>query len=104
MISQKAAREIELNLGNGELIYMQSELTIATSDGQVEIGMFYSSSIDLNLETLDLFKKLTYHENDRTTSLITPHIATFACPTCPDFIKKTECVSDGQFCAYFPGT
>jgi hypothetical protein len=66
---------------------MQSELTIATSDGQVEIGMYYSSSIDLDLDTLDLFKKLMYHEENRTTSLITPHIATFACPTCPDFIK-----------------
>lgn len=32
----------------------------------------------------------------------TPRIMTFACPNCPDKVKKRDCISDGKYCALQP--
>jgi len=42
--------------------------------------------------------------NDRTKSILQPRIHTFACPSCPSFVKTRDCLSDGKFCAFFPKT
>ena len=38
----------------------------------------------------------------RKQALLDLHIHTFSCVYCPDFLKEENCVSDGQYCAFFP--
>lgn len=52
---------------------------------------------------METFSRLAYESvTTAHESAIQLHIHTFACPLCPDFIKVEDCVSDGQYCAYFP--
>lgn len=52
---------------------------------------------------MDTFARLAYDTASTAhESLITLRIHTFACPSCPDFIKEEACLSDGLYCAYSP--
>ena len=38
----------------------------------------------------------------RSKALLDLHIHTFACPYCPEPIREENCLSNGQYCAFFP--
>lgn len=84
-------------------VYLKSELSIENDDNRLELGLFISSSVDVEPHVMDTFARLAF-ESATTAheSAINLHIHTFACPLCPDFIKEDDCLSDGQYCAYFP--
>ena len=84
-------------------VYLKSELTIKNSDDKLEIGLFISSTVDVEPSVMETFARLAF-ESATTAheSAIELHIHTFACPLCPDFIKVDDCVSNGNYCVYFP--
>ena len=103
MVYQKDARKIEDMIEKGTDVYLSSKLTLQVSE-KVELGLFYSSSLDLNADEMKLFSKLILNkaEGEGIKELVVPRIHTFACPTCPEFIQKKNCLSKGRYCAFFP--
>jgi hypothetical protein len=84
-------------------VYVKSELSIENDDNKLEIGLFISSSVDVEPSVMETFSRLAYESvTTAHESSIELHIHTFACPLCPDFIKVEDCLSDGKYCAYFP--
>ena len=82
---------------------MRASLTIAKPDNEVEIGLLYSSSLDLDSESMNSFGHLALESaKTRRKALLDLHIHTFACPYCPQEIRETNCLSDGNYCAFFP--
>lgn len=95
MIDHDAARDIAKTLET-QKVFLKSELLIQNDDNRLEIGLFLSSSVDVDPEVMETFSRLAYE------SAITAHesaiqlrIHTFSCPSCPAFIKTEDCVSDG---------
>jgi hypothetical protein len=84
-------------------VYLKSELSISNSNNKLELGLFFSSSVDVEPSIVDTFSRLAF-ESATTAheSAIEIHIHTFACPSCPDFIKDEDCLGNGAYCAYFP--
>lgn len=83
---------------------MQAELLISKPDNSIEMGVFWGSSLDFDPLTLnEILQLVTVHQSNTTTdNLLNLHVHTFACPTCPQEIKEEDCLSDGQYCAFFP--
>jgi len=103
MVNYKDARRIEDAIEKGSNVFLSSKLTLQVAD-KVELGLFYSSSLDLNAEEIKLFSKLILNKEkgEGIKELIIPRIHTFSCPTCPEFIQKKNCLSKGRYCAFFP--
>jgi hypothetical protein len=95
MIDHDAAQQIAKTLET-QKVYVKSELSIENDNNKLEIGLFLSSSVDVDPEVMETFSRLAY-ESAITAheSAIELHIHTFACPSCPAFIKTEDCVSDG---------
>ena len=65
--------------------------------------MLYSSSLDLDSSSLSSFAELALESaKTRQKALLDFHIHTFSCKTCPQAIREENCLSDGQYCAFFP--
>ena len=65
--------------------------------------MLYSSSLDFDAGSMYAFTELALESaKNRKKALLDFHIHTFSCANCPDFLKTENCLSDGQFCAFFP--
>jgi len=79
-------------------------LDINNEDDNIEVDLWYSSSLDLGLNLAQELSALSYSfsADHGRQPLITPRIATWACPNCAADFKVTNCVSDGKFCAYTP--
>ena len=74
-----------------------------TKSAQVDVDLWYSSTLDLGLKLSDELAALSYSfKNDHSKPLFTPRIATFACPDCAAEFKKENCLSDGLYCPYTP--
>lgn len=103
MITKDAADAIYRELDD-VAVYLKSELEIENDRDELSLGLFVSSSVDLEAQTMQTFAKLANSPMlaEREKSKIDIHIHTFSCPVCPDFIKEDDCVSNGTYCAYFP--
>jgi len=82
---------------------MRAELSIENHDDDIKIGLLYSSSLDLDAHAMETFSDLAFKSViSRKKPILDLHIHTFACPSCPQVVKEEDCLSDGQFCAFFP--
>ena len=82
---------------------MRASLTIAKPDNEVEIGLLYSSSLDLDSGSMNSFGHLALESaKTRRKALLDLHIHTFSCLYCPQEIRETNCLSNGNYCAFFP--
>jgi hypothetical protein len=82
---------------------LQADLKISRPDNSIDLGIFWGSSLDLTEYTIEALNELvSIHNNDKKENLLSLHVHTFACPTCPKEIKNEDCLSDGDFCAFFP--
>lgn len=82
---------------------MRANLSISKADNEVEIGILFSSSLDLDSKSMSSFADLAFKSAvDRKRPLLNFHIDTFACGVCPDEMRKSYCLSDGAYCAFFP--
>ncbi len=82
---------------------MRASLTIAKPDNEIEIGLLYSSSLDLDSNAMQAFTTMAKESaQSRHKALLDLHIHTFGCSICPPAIKEEACVSDGKYCAFFP--
>ena len=81
---------------------LKAQLTISLPSNDIEIGLFYSSSLDLDSESMNTFAKLAFKSaQDRKKPLLNLRIHSFGCPTCPVSVKQHSCLSDGKYCAFF---
>ena len=82
---------------------INASLEIHNDENEVEVGILYGSSLDLNAEELRAFTDLAFESaKTRQKGLMNFRIHTFACEFCPDEIKEQNCLSNGQYCAFFP--
>ena len=103
MIDYKSSQLIEDAVKSGKEVIMRASLTIGKPDDQMKIGLLYSSTLDLNSESMNSFADLAWESvKNRHKPILDLHIHTFACPSCPQAIKESNCVSDGNYCAFFP--
>lgn len=80
---------------------MKANLEISQSDSkQVEIGLWYGSTLDLDPKLLQELYDYTHMLEDYV--VFTPHIMTLQCPTCVYEVKNKECLSDGLYCLIPP--
>jgi hypothetical protein len=69
-------------------------------DNRVEYELWYSSILDVNVDTL---AQLGVNQRAlRDQALFTPRILTYACPQCSADLKRDSCLADGAYCAIFP--
>lgn len=104
MIEHRAFLKIKQALDDKKEVYLSAELIISRPDNSIEMGVFWGSSLDMAQYSLEAFSELVaqHMANNATETLLKPHVHTFACPTCPKAIKTENCLSNGQFCAFFP--
>lgn len=104
MVDHAAYLKIKSALADGKEVYLKAEQIISRPDNSIEMGIFWGSSLDVTEYTMEALNELvSQHQVGNTTdSLLSLHVHTFACPTCPQEIKQSECVSDGAYCAFFP--
>ena len=82
---------------------LKAQLTISLPSNDIEVGLFYSSSLDLDSESMAAFAKLAFKSaQDREKPLLNLRIHSFGCPTCPVGVRQHSCLSDGKYCAFFP--
>ena len=82
---------------------LKAQLTISLPSNDIEVGLFYSSSLDLDSESMNTFAKLAFKSaQDRKRPLLNLRIHSFGCPTCPEGVRQHSCLSDGRYCAFFP--
>ena len=55
MIEYTAAEKIKESIGSGVEVVMRASLTIANSDNEIKISLLYSSSLDLDAESMKSF-------------------------------------------------
>jgi hypothetical protein len=77
---------------------------LITVGEQVEVDLWYSSTLDLGLKLSDELSALSssYKSDHTKKPLFTPRIATFSCPECPQDFKTLNCLSNGTYCSYTP--
>ena len=77
---------------------LSAEFVIHNPTNQVHWNLWYTSSNDRALDFIKNFDEhyTKFHEKDLDFS---PHIVTWACPTCESDFKKRECISNGKYCA-----
>ena len=103
MIDYFSASLIKQVLKIGADVVMRASLTIAKPDNEIEIGLLYSSSLDLDSQSMQSFTHLALESaKTRKKALLDLHIHTFGCPYCPKQIRQANCLSDGKYCAFFP--
>lgn len=103
MIDYKSGDAIKKACKQGELVIMRASLTIAKPDNEIEIGLLYSSSLDLDAASMMDFSTMALESaQTRHKALLNFHIHTFGCPMCPQEIKNENCLSDGKYCTFFP--
>ena len=83
---------------------MKVTTTHVNTDNNVEVDLWYSSSLDLGLKLSDELAALSYSfKADHTSKpLFTPRIATFSCTECSKDFMENQCLSSGEYCAYTP--
>lgn len=104
MLDHGAFLKIKSALKDGKEVYLKAEQIISRPDNSIEMGIFWGSSLDVTEYTMEALNELVQqHSTSNTTdSLLSLHVHTFACPTCPKEIKEEDCVSNGAYCAFFP--
>ena len=60
MIEHSSAEKIKATLETGQEVTLKAQLTISTASNDIEIGIFYSSSLDLDSESMNAFAKLAF--------------------------------------------
>ena len=84
-------------------MFLRAELFISKPDNSIEIGIYMGSSLDFDAYTMEPFAMIAdLAPEDSHQTFLNFHVHTFGCPTCPDEVKQTACVSDGKYCAFFP--
>lgn len=98
------SKDAKLIRDTKEQVVMKLSTSKLSPKNQVEVDLWYSSSLDLGLKLSDELAALSYSfMNDHSKKpLFTPRIATFSCQTCPDDFKTENCLSNGTYCAYTP--
>ena len=93
-----------MDTGKSQPIYIRARLSPENDKNEVDVDLWYSSSLDLGLKMADELSALSYSygSDHKDKSLFTPRIATFACPECPEDFKRDNCISGGDYCAYTP--
>jgi hypothetical protein len=82
------------------VINIQIDLGLDNPDNRVEYELWYSSVFDLSSQQI---KELAeYQRAFGNNTLFTPRIMTFECRNCPEYIRKTNCLSDGRYCPFQP--
>ena len=88
MIDYFSASLIKQVLKIGADVVMRASLTIAKPDNEIEIGLLYSSSLDLDSQSMQSFTHLALESaKTRKKALLDLHIHTFGCPYCPKQIR-----------------
>ena len=84
MIEYEAAEMIKETIENGVEVVMRASLTIANSDNEIQISLLYSSSLDLDAESMKSFTELALESAKmRKKALLDLRIHTFSCVDCP---------------------
>lgn len=87
MVDFFSANLIKEVLQAGGDVVMRAALTIARPDNEIEIGLLYSSTLDLDSQSMNSFTHLALESvKSRKKALLDLHIHTFGCPYCPDLI------------------
>ena len=60
MVNKKHAQDIQEVIASGQNVYLKASLDIAIQNKSPEIGLFYSSILDLNADQITLFKDLIF--------------------------------------------
>ena len=103
MIEYTAAEKIKETIENGVEVVMRASLTIANSDNDIQISLLYSSSLDLDAESMKSFTELALESAKmRKKALLDLRIHTFSCMDCSPEVKKQTCISNGKYCTFFP--
>ena len=80
MIDFHSSSQIKMVLEQGSEVVMRASLTIAKPDNEVQIGMLYSSSLDLDSQGMKTFAKSALESaKTRHRALLDFHIHTFSC-------------------------
>lgn len=85
MVDHGAFLKIKSALADGKEVYLKAEQIISRPDNSIEMGIFWGSSLDVTEYTMEALNELVQqHSTSNTTdSLLSLHVHTFACPTCP---------------------
>ena len=103
MVDYDSANKIKASLESDVNVMIRASLEISNPNNEIQIGLLYSSSLDLDSQSLEAFTTLAQKSAvDRQKALLDLHIHTFACPNCPKEIKEKNCLSNGNYCAFFP--
>ena len=103
MVDYDSANKIKASLEEGANVMIRASLIISNPNNEISIGLLYSSSLDLDSQSLDAFTTLAQKSAvDRKKALLDLHIHTFSCLGCPKEVKEINCLSNGKYCAFFP--
>lgn len=60
MVEYNSAQKIKAVLEEGKDVTIKAQLTISQPTNDIEIGLFYSSSLDLDSASMNTFAKLAF--------------------------------------------
>lgn len=103
-ISHQHGKLLKDTLEQEGKVFLKLSTSVRNEDNQVNVDLWYSSTLDLGLKLSDELAALSYsfHNDHQTKPLFTPRIATFSCPDCAYQFKEENCLSDGKYCSYTP--
>lgn len=104
-IAWEDAKKLVTTIREGKsAVYVKAILDVTNDDNQVEVDLWYSTSLDLGLHlTSELAAMSLSFQNDHAHKpLFTLRIASFECMECEEKFKRKHCYSNGAYCGFTP--
>jgi len=103
LVDEESGEMIKKACDEDSVVVMRASLSNAKPDNEVEVGLLYSSSLDLDAGSMQAFGVMALESaQTRHKALLDLHVHTFSCPQCTQEVKTENCLSDGKYCAFFP--
>ena len=84
MIDYTSGNALKKALKDAQVVVIRASLTIAKQDNEIQVGILYSSSLDLDSSSMQSFTTLALESaQSRQKALLDLHIHTFSCTVCP---------------------
>ena len=84
MIDHDAGLKIKDALSDNTQVIVKAQLTMSLPSNDIEVGIFYSSSLDFDSKNMETFSELAFKSaKSRKEPLLSLRIHSFGCPLCP---------------------
>ena len=101
IVARNDSQLIKDHYDEEEDIMIKVELEIGNGENRVAVDVWYGGGFDFRREDIRVIRDV-YQRLVESNAVFEPRIYTYSCLNCSDRIKQEYCVSNGQYCPFWP--